>query len=224
MLLVNKKGKTASITYLKISRQTKSQTLRAYLPSLMMCLPAQIKGSRVRHYTNTASPSVRIGLLVGYIAIRCLCLHRHQVVLSVSGRGRSAVQAVCIVPLHKVCVFQAVVIIVTPSLVALKENYVPCNKMPYRAAPQKLLEEQRQQGISEECTGPRERASPAFLVEKAGSTRDTPKYRVVCLIMSGFLIEGDGRYTATSKLCRNFIVPATRSTRERLSFRSRNPD
>ena len=61
--------------------------------------------------------------------------------------------------------------------IKLHPGHRPVNVMPYRASPEKrremskLLEEQVQQGVLEEVKEPGEWASPAFLVEKAGSRR-----------------------------------------------------
>ena len=45
-----------------------------------------------------------------------------------------------------------------------------------------------------------------------------------CLFMLGFLCEGDGKHNESSRLCCSFILPPPEVPRERLNFRSRNPD
>ena len=67
----------------------------------------------------------------------------------------------------------------------LKPDYVPVNKLPYRATPEKrriidqMIQEQVKEGIIEECTDQGEWSSPIFLVEKPGSTPENRKYHVV---------------------------------------------
>ena len=69
--------------------------------------------------------------------------------------------------------------------IELKPSYVPVNRLPYRAAPEKrriidqMIQQQVEEGILEECTEQGEWSSPIFLVEKPGSTPHNRRYRVV---------------------------------------------
>ena len=69
--------------------------------------------------------------------------------------------------------------------IELKPSYVPVNRLPYRAAPEKrriideMVQQQVEEGILEECTDQGEWSSPIFLVEKPGSTPQNRRYRVV---------------------------------------------